>query len=377
MPENQLYHTAQPESIQTGGYSEYNNIDFVLNVGQGRSLVKNSVRINGELYVNGLTENVRAAATDDVYLGNKIGIHNVVDSVQVNFTGGPASGLKENIANYSRFAEMIAAGQLYTDDLLNCSNMCELRAINNTASQLNSQGRVTGSSDSAVVVKDIDFSFKPHCILNRMSGDDLPIEKTGEIRLTINLARSVAALMGNSQDALTTYLLHNLHCSYLSVPTEPSNSLTVMNSVYNVKSTILSGSTNVSAQVPAICQSVSCTFQSQAHENAFVVNNQALETLQGISRVQFLFNDATNQYVTYQLSDQNEMLHRYIDSFSNTGHNQVYGDAFRTNSGFGIGLDFNGSVDLSNQRFAVQLESAVDANRPVNIYLYFHSVMSL
>lgn len=380
MPENQLYHTAQPESIQTGGYTEYNNIDFVLNVGEGRSLVKNSVRINGDLYINGTTNNVRAAAADQVYLGNKIGIHNVVDSCQVSFSGGPNSGLKENIANYARFAEMIAVGQLYTDDLLNCSNMCELRAVNNTASQLNSMGVPTGALalGSTVATRDVDFSFKPHCILNRMTGDDLSIDKTGEIRLTINLARSVAALMGYSQDSVTTYTLKNLHCSYISVPTDPSsNQLTVMNSVYNVKSTILSGSTNVSAQVPAVCQSVSCTFQSQENENAFAVNNQALETVQGIARVQFLFNDATNQYVTYQLSDQNEMLHRYIDSFSNTGHNQCYGDSFRTNSGFGIGLDFNGSVDLSNQRFAVQLESAVNANRPMNIYLYFHSVMSV
>jgi hypothetical protein len=223
----------------------------------------------------------------------------------------------------------------------------------------------------------MDFSFKPHCILNRMTGDDLPMEKSGEIRLTINLARSIAALMGVDQVDAAGYTLTNLECTYISKPTEDPNSLTVMNSVYNVKSTILSGSTNVSAQVPAICQSVSCTFQAQENENANVVNNQALETVQGISRVQFLFNDATNQYVTYQISDQNEMLHRYVDSFSNTGHNMVYGDQFRTNSGFGVGLDFNGSVDLSNQRFAVQLDSSVDATRPVNIFLYFHSVMSL
>ena len=333
--ENQLYHSSQPESIQSGGYVEYNNVDFVINVGEGRSLVKNSVRIVGDIQIN---------ATQ---------------------------------STNPRFAEMIAVGQLYPDDLLNCSNMCELRAINNKTSQVNSVGRITGSDGGAVGVKDMDFSFKPHCILNRMSGDDLPMEKSGEIRLTMNLARAISALMGSDQTNAAGYTLKNLECTYVSVPTEDPDSLTIMNSVYNVKSTILSGTTNVSAQVPAICQSVSCTFQAQLNENANVVNNQALETLKGISQVQFLFNDATNQYVTYQITDQNEMLHRYVDSFAPSGHNMVYGDQFRTNSGFGIGLDFNGSVDLSNQRFAVQLISSVDASRPVNIYLYFHSVQSI
>tara|TARA_R110002153_G_scaffold24682_4_gene78614 strand:- start:57 stop:1196 length:1140 start_codon:yes stop_codon:yes gene_type:complete len=378
--ENQLYHTAQPEAIQTGGYKQYNNVDFIINVGEGRSLVKNSVRIRGEIGIN--SDNsvpTRVVAADNIFLGNRIGIHNTIDSIQVTFNGGPSSGLKENIQNYPRFAEMISVGQLYPDDLLNCSNMCELRTINNKSSQVNSVGLITGSpaGQSTVIVKNNDFSFKPYCILNRMTGDDLPMEKSGEIRLTANLARDIGALMGVDQSDASGYTLFNLECTYISVPTEASNPLTVMNSVYNVKSTILSGTTNVSAQVPAICQSVSCTFQTQSNENANFVNCQALEQLPGISRVQFLFNDATNQYVTYQISDQNEMLHRYIDSFSNTGHNMVYGDQFRTNSGFGIGLDFNGSVDLSNQRFAVQLDSDVSAARPVNIYLYFHSVMSI
>ena len=114
-------------------------------------------------------------------------------------------------------------------------------------------------------------------------------------------------------------------------------------------------------------------FQQSANQLAPHSNLKSLK----IERVQFLFNNATNQYVTYEISDQNEMLHRYIDSFGNTGHNMVYGDQFRTNAGFGIGMDFDGSVDLSNQQFSVQLDSSVDATKPVNIYLYFHSVMSI
>lgn len=379
MPANIIYHTAQPQAIQDGGYQSYNNIDFVLNVGENRSLMKNSVRLNGTIQINA-TGTTRVGA-ERIYLDHKIGVHSCIESLQVSFQGslsGQGGGIRENISNYARFAEMLTVATNYEDDYLNASQSVELRAPTNDVSQLLSQGR-TASGTSAIAVKDYDFSIKPHCILNSMAGDDVPFEKTNEIRLTVNLARDIAALMGADQTSASNFLLKDLHVSYRSVPTEGvwSSTSTRMSSVYNVKSSILSGQTNVSAQVPAICQSVSCSFQSQMNENVPGPNNNELNTVQGITRVAFLFNDATNKYITYQIDDQNEMLHRYIDSFKNTGHNQVMLDPFRTNGGFGIGVDFEGSVDLSNQRFAVQLDSAVNASKPMNIYLYFHSLQSV
>jgi len=150
---------------------------------------------------------------------------------------------------------------------------------------------------------------------------------------------------------------------------------TMMRSVYNVKSSIQSSSANVTAQVPAVCDAVSCSFQRQDEENTNVFNNYSLAQVPSISRVQFLFNSSTNKYITYELNDQNSMLEKYIESFRNTGHNQCYLDTFRTNGGFGIGLDFNGMVDLSRQQFSVQLSSQINNQYPYNLYLYFHSVV--
>ena len=385
MPQQQIYHTAQPEAIQDGGYKEFNNCDFVLNVGAGRSLMRNTIRLNGEIEINsaGVT---RVLATDDIYLDPKIGVHATIASLQVSFSGsleGQGGGIRENVQNYARFCEMLTVGTDYEDDYNNASNAVEHRCVNNISAQLLAQGLSTGSDATgdegyAARIVDHDFSLKPVCILNRMQGDHLPYEKTGEIRLSVNLQRNIAALCGVDQAVESNYVLKNLHMSYISVPTDGlwSSTKTSMSSVYNVKSSILSGSTNVSVQVPAICQSVSCSFQRQSNENVVMVNNAALQTVQNIKRVAFLFNDSTNAYITYQIDDQNEMLHRYIDSFENTGHNQVMLDTFRTNAGFGLGLDFNGSIDLSNQRFAVQLDSDVNSNKPMNIYLYFHSLIS-
>ena len=77
------------------------------------------------------------------------------------------------------------------------------------------------------------------------------------------------------------------------------------------------------------------------------------------------------------MKDENEMLKRYIDSFKNTGHNQVMLDTFRTNQGFGVGVDFTGFTDLSNQRFGVQLSSSILPTSPYNIYMYFHSLVQV
>lgn len=365
-----IYHSAEPEARQTQ-YVEFNNLDFVLNVGEGRSLMRNSVRFNAEILI---TTDGTTVSDGNVYLDYRIGAHGVIGSCQVSFG---TSGMKENIQNYARWVAMTAIGTLYEDDYLNAMQQVELRSPNEVCSAQLAQGEVT--LGSTPVTQDMDFALKPECCLNKMSGDHLPFEKSGEIRVTFNLARNMSALMGKGQGAGATYRLVNPSVSYQSVPTNGdwNTTATSMRSVYNVKSAILSGTANISAQVPAVCDAVSCSFQTASSENVNMYNNYACNTVQGIKRVSFLFNDSTNKYITYEMSDQNEMIHRYIDSFYNTGHNQMTLDTFRNNNGFGLGLHFQGFIDLSNQRFALQLTSDTTNADPLNIYMYFHSVLQV
>ena len=122
-----IYHSAQPESTQQT-YIEYNNVDFVINVGPGRSLVRNSVRINAEIKIttDGTNRPLAAGNGSGVFLDFRIGAHGVIDSCQTVFGN---SGLKENIANYARWVEMQALGSLYEDDYLNASNQVELHKV--------------------------------------------------------------------------------------------------------------------------------------------------------------------------------------------------------------------------------------------------------
>ena len=369
------YHSATPEATQAS-YVEYNNVDFVLNVGLGRSLMRNSVRLVGDVYVSKDGTAAPGGRSDGkVYMDYGIGIHGVIDSCQVTFAN---SGTKENIQNYARWVKMQGAATFYEDDLMNASNQVELRGPTEIIATKYAKGEATLNSGTKLT-DNLDFSMKPSCILNKMTGDHLPLEKSGEIRLTFNLARNMSALMGANQGQASTYELSNLHVTYQSVLTEgdPMKTMTQMRSVYNIKNTILSNSANISAQVPSSAvDGISCSFQRQDKENINVANNYDLEMVQGIRRLQFEFNDSTNKFITYEESDLNAMLHRYIDSFRNTGHNQVLLDTFRSNNGFGVGLHFASFVDLSRQRFNIQLTSDVNNTKPLNIYSYFHSVVS-
>jgi len=47
------------------------------------------------------------------------------------------------------------------------------------------------------------------------------------------------------------------------------------------------------------------------------------------------------------------------------------------NNGYGIGLNFDDEVDLSNQKFNLQVSSGISSAAPMILYMYFHSTISL
>ena len=362
-----LYHQVEPQATQDS-YTEFDNVDFVINVGEGRRLLKNSVRVLADLKI---TSDGTAVSAANIGFDRCAGAHAFIDSVQVSSIG---TGLIESLTNYGRYVSMAAHASYDRLDMLNSNLICELRSHldqwqNLVGQQINTYA---GDSGGTATPQDVDFSLKPMCCLNRMSGDDLPESKTGAVTLTLNLARNRIALMGSGQTAASTYILSNLRVTYQSVPDDGSPSQSGMRTIYNIKSNILSGSASISANVPAMCSSVVMSFCDTRHENSIVDNALALEEPQALTEVQYLFNDQTNSLITYVLSDRTEMLERFIDAMGVAGHNQVAKDVFKANQGFGLGLDFDGLVDLSKNRFTVQLQTGAN-NVPSNAYLYFAS----
>ena len=90
-----------------------------------------------------------------------------------------------------------------------------------------------------------------------------------------------------------------------------------------------------------------------------------------------MFNDSTNSYISFLLRDNVEIVGRYLDSFYDSPRNAMTINNLANNDGYGVGLDFDDFVDLRNQKFNLQIDSAISNLNPMVVYMYFHSIISV
>ena len=367
-----LYHQVEPQSVQAS-YNQFNQVDFLISVGEGRSLQKNSVRILADVRVLAALPATRTNAGRE--FNRNCGGHSFFDSISVSSSN---TGLIENInTSYPRWVAMDAVASLDSLDMLNASNQCELRAVNNLTMIDYANGiQQTITTGTAPEIEDADFSISPLVCLNRMS-DDLPFSKSGIVTMNCNLARNMDALFGSAQDINSVYELRNVRCTYRSVVTPKIPNSCTMRVEYGIKSNILSGTASLSANVPAVCEGVTMSFIQTQHDSVPVFDSYRLEALQQLVSMQYIMNDKTNSLITYELTDTTEILERAVSSMYNSGRNQVSIDKYRANNSFISGLDFDGGIDLSQNRFTFQVVSGVNNTNPVNVFMYFHSAVTV
>jgi len=379
---NVVFHSNESESNRQF-HKEFDNVDFLINVGQGRALVKNSVRLCGNLRVNSVDNpdpSTGTRATEGIEFNRNGGIHCMIGSLQVQFTEGDRQGNIENIDNYNRYCVMNSVASEDKDDLFNGKNICELKAPNQKVIEQYCIGTKTRNTTGTQYTDDVSFSIKPKCCLNNMDlgvqSGNLPYNKSGAIKLTFNLAKNNSCLFGGKQTILSGYSLNKLKITYMSVPVENPNPCR-MRLVHNYKGAVLSSFSNISAKVPAVCDSVVMCFQEQRRENVVIEDNLQLDKPNNIKEVQYLFNDSNNEFITYKMDDKGEMLERFTNAMSKSGHSELVGGRLNGDGAFGLGLDFRNFVDLSNNKFNVQLNSDIDGTNPYNVYMYFSSVISV
>ena len=363
------YHSVQPESLKSS-YKEFDTVDFVLTF-ENRRMLGNSIRLEADVVCT--TDGTTQFTTQEVFIDPMTGAHLFIESIQTELQ---TTGVIENLQEYPRFVRMSADTTMVQDDTMNSENVCEMRTPGNQVSKILLRG-ITERSDVTTVVNDNDFSIKPKFVLNSVFGNEtsIPYSKTGAVRVTVKLARNAAVFFGDSVNTDYQYSLSNLRLCFTSLPDDGSKDKIMMRTKLNIKQTIQSKFANVSTKVPSICNAVSCSFQQLTNENSAKTNNVQTEVVPNIQELQFLFNDSTNTYVTYQLRSSTEWLMRYIESFVYTGDNNASLHNLKANNSFGVGLAFRDFVDLSNQKFNIQLTS--DIVTPYVMYLYFHSVMQL
>jgi len=372
-----LFHRVEVENAKSS-YVPHDDLTFFLNA-EGRALMKNSVRVEGVIAIrkgNGADTNAnRIELTDDINIDNVIGINAIVDSCSVELGN---IGLVEQFTEYSRYCKMSEIGEKDENDYHSGVAMAELKTPSEKGTQALIVGYTndnTGATDDEK--RDMDFSFKPRLCLNKMS-DDLSFQKSGQIKLSLTLNRVNQVLYGinvnSGSNTGTTYYIKNLRVVFKSVPDEMND--VEMRTILSLKSSIDSQLSNTQSRVPAVVSGVSCCFLRQNKENDAKECNTSMDVLEGISELQFLFQDSTSQYISYVIDSKAEMIDKFIESLENSGHNQVNSNKNIMN--FGIGVSFP-PVDLSNQKFNIQINSNFStlSSTPYIIYQYFHSFVSV
>jgi hypothetical protein len=209
----------------------------------------------------------------------------------------------------------------------------------------------------------------------------MPYSKSGVIRVTLNMARVNQILWGKDMDGQVTYSCKDLRVTFTSIPEEDADVKTPirLRTKISMKQSIQSQLSNVALRVPGICTGVSCCFLPQAQENSQKADALQISTLPNINSVQFAFNDATSQLISFKLKSDTEIIGNFIRSMVDTGLSTLTPTEWANNEGFGVGVSFNGqAVDLRNQKFSVQINAeGVNASTPYVIYLYFHSFLDM
>jgi hypothetical protein len=85
--------------------------------------------------------------------------------------------------------------------------------------------------------------------------------------------------------------------------------------------------------------------------------------------------------VSYPLDSQEDILEHYLDSFIN---DDIKNDCtlIKVNRKpfgkfWGVGLNYEGTINLLNSSFGMNIYSDVTSNNPYYIYLYFKALVTL
>jgi len=361
------YAKIDPEQVKDV-YVEYDTVDFM--IATDRNVVANSIRLEADLRV--LVDGTnRPVGTSKIFYEPNVGAHGLIESISTQLGGG--GEVVEFLQHYPRYVNMVEKATESKDGYFQSSKICELKTANYEQTLDVMRGKTLQNNTNTI--SDGDWSIKPLCCLNRMSGKSLSLEPYNNlIKVSIQLARNKAFFCGDGVVDATLYELRNLKMTYRTLPAEPTPGVNA-NSFVSLKQTLESGSVSISSRVPAVASGVSVTYLQQSAEFSNANTNYQLEKIPLPRSLKFMFNNIENNFVTYEILDEGEMVQGYLESLKSSGLNQVDPTQQHSFSGYGHGASFRGMVDLRQSKFTMELESAIGL--PVLAFMFFHSMVKL
>tara|TARA_R110001632_G_scaffold228172_1_gene363174 strand:- start:817 stop:1953 length:1137 start_codon:yes stop_codon:yes gene_type:complete len=372
-------HRTIPESSSTD-YRPFQTVDFLIDA-RGRKLLKNSIRIEGDITALDAIGGNPITFESNVKLDNSIGAHTFFDSYSVETE---MKGVLENLQNAPRYAAMVSRATLASDDLLSSQFVAEARGPvesngNYVLQQVSDNAYVAGQNEIVANRTQPSFSIIPSICFNRQGGDDYSFNKNGWIRVSCILSPANQALFGGADQA-KDYTLQNLALRFQTREDDGSQGPMLMKSYVNVVSSVQSTSTTVSARVPSSSvNGVALSFIKQSNVNDFQENTHALESLPQWSTIEYLFNNSLQQYLTYTLRDESDAIQRGLMALETAGHSQVSSKTLKANKGQIMGLPFSEYVDLSNQKFTINFKVDSDSitGSPMDVQMYFSTLLTM
>ena len=352
-------------------------VDFEMDA-NGRSIVRNSIEICGKVQVYKTSISGGRVVRGDagkLYMNKNAGAHSFIENISCSTLN---QGNIESIGfAYPRWVNMVTALEKQNQNLNNVSTLCEWVVPDKELSDNFLRETKVDNGSGATYTEDFTFSMKPMIVLNRTNGD-IPFQKTGKVRISMNLAQNEKALENHLTGVNNlVYTITDMRLRFRSVPSSSEPQAIVAQKFTPLKTSINSTTASMSFNVPSKASNgVSISFQKQSNEGNPAKDNLELEKL-NVESVQYFFNSA-NTYLNYKLDNTSEIVMRGLKSISpnnDEGTYQITQQDLASNSAFIIGTDFDGVIDLSQNSFEVELISNIDS--ATNVYLVFHSIVSM
>ena len=385
MSSKYLHHRVFPLNTASS-YKEYQNVDFRLSF-PGRKMVANSLRIEGRFNCFKTSTDTKLIDGNNLsFFDNMIGVNALFQDIT---TSTANQGNLELLTEAPRYCKMINTATATENDMGNSSNSSELKSKSLRLSNRIMMGeKFDGNADAMDpnTSKGMSFSTRPICCINSafspQGQPQVKYSSTGDITFSVRLARNDAVFFGTdvatAGAGVYNYNLSELSVSFSSVPDDNQPQMPIsMSTILNVRQSCQSTFSNISVNVPQMSNACSVSFLKQDRENSVNANNTQLDKPPLVSNVEYLFNDSTNKYLTFNLKTQEEILDRYLQSLSNMKVNSFGQDKIKANEAYGLGVNFNEYIDLSSNKFGLNLTSNISSTDPYIAYLYFHGQISL
>jgi len=376
MSDTVMYHSSLPQN-NADSYVENSQIEFVIDIPQGRAMKEGTLNIQFDLRVNS-TGNTRVVGTDEIGYDHLIGGHGIFQS----FQSSANSGMIESLQNYPRSVKMFNETQMSRNAVFSGLNQCELVMPNFANSTSVCSGYSITNAGGTTRTRDFDCNVKPLIALNRTLSPISPM-KTGRINLVAILERNNGFLHGNDVNNACNYSISNVELHYISVldTSKPKDKL-VFFTTSSQKNTLQSGRSNITCVVPDMITSLYASFIEQADEFSNIPNNTKTSVIKSIDNIKILANDSQSNNVVYEQDTYDEILKNYVETLQVSKRNEVNNAILATNNGFGIGQNFSGAgMNLLNNKLDLEIitsgSAGISNTNPYTLFTYFNGILSM